>query len=155
MVACSVLGPQEELLWKAPDGNFPSEDKTEAVVFTAFFERGFGIPTDAFFRGLLYYYGIEVTHLNQNFILAIAFFIHLCEAFIGITPHFDLWWQLYHLVPYLNKSKPNVVGGASLQLWSGMQAEYFTIGAKDSNKGWAEEWFFIENHPTVLPPKTR
>lgn len=76
IVERSVLGPQEELLWKASDGNFRAEDKTEAIVFASFFESGFGIPTGAFFWGLLY--------PNSNSILAIAFFIHLCAALSGL-----------------------------------------------------------------------
>lgn len=91
MVARSVLGSQAELLWRASDGDFPMEDKTEVVVFTSFFERGFGIPTGTFFRGMLHHYGIEVTHFKPNSILTMSFFIHLCEAFIGTVPHFNLW----------------------------------------------------------------
>lgn len=36
-----------------------------------------------------------------------------------------------------------------------MQGEYIAIGAKDSNTGWAEEWFYIGNHPLELSPRTR
>ena len=31
---------------------FPSEDRTEMVVFRSFYEKGFALPTGAFFRGL-------------------------------------------------------------------------------------------------------
>lgn len=50
----------------------------EAVVFASFFEHRFGVPVGGFFRRLLHYYGIEVTHLNPNSILAILFFILTC-----------------------------------------------------------------------------
>jgi hypothetical protein len=45
----------------------------------------------AFFRGLLNYYGLEAIHLKPNSIMQIMIFIHLCEGFFGIPPHFNLW----------------------------------------------------------------
>lgn len=85
MVARFVIGPQQELLWRAPDGDLPMENKTEALVFASFFEHGFGIPLGSYFRGLLHHYGIEVMQLNPNSILVISFFVHLCESYLGIA----------------------------------------------------------------------
>jgi len=48
-----------------------------------------------FFRGLLDYYQVELQHLTPNGIQRIAAFIALCEGFLGISPHFDLWWYLF------------------------------------------------------------
>jgi hypothetical protein len=42
------------------------------------------------FRGLLDFYELNLTHLNPNSILQIAISVHLCEAFLGILPHFEL-----------------------------------------------------------------
>ena len=36
------------------------------VVFKSFYEKGFALPAGAFFRGLLPFYGLEVTHLKPN-----------------------------------------------------------------------------------------
>ena len=44
------------------------ENRTEAVVFRSFYEKGFALPARAFFRGLLFFYGLEVTHLKSNLI---------------------------------------------------------------------------------------
>ena len=44
-----------------------------------------------FLRGLLHYYKIELQHLNPNGIQHMATFIALCEGFLGINPHFNLW----------------------------------------------------------------
>ena len=66
--------------------DFPTENRTEAVVFRSFYEKGFALPAGAFFRGLLFFYGLEVTHLKPNSITQITIFIHLCEAYLGIAP---------------------------------------------------------------------
>jgi hypothetical protein len=42
------------------------------------------------FRGLLDFYELNLTLLNPNSILQVAIFVHLCEAFLGILPHFGL-----------------------------------------------------------------
>jgi hypothetical protein len=37
--------------------------------------------------------------LNPNSVLQIAIFVHHCEAYLGINPHFGLWKYLYHCKP--------------------------------------------------------
>ena len=54
------------------------EDRMETVVFRSFYEKGFTLPMGMFFRGLLFFYGLEVTHLKPNSIAQITIFIHLC-----------------------------------------------------------------------------
>ena len=39
----------------------------------------------------MHFYNIELQHLNPNGIQHMAAFIMLCEGFLGISPHFDLW----------------------------------------------------------------
>jgi hypothetical protein len=56
-----------------------------------FYERGFGVPSHRFLRSLLLFYGLELHHLTSSGILHIATFMTLCEAYMGIEPHFDLW----------------------------------------------------------------
>lgn len=36
---------------------------------------------------MLFYYGLEIQNLHPNFVLHMACFITLCEAFMGIDPH--------------------------------------------------------------------
>ena len=38
---------------------------------------------------------MELQHLNPNGIQHIAAFVALCEGFLGISPHFDLWWYFF------------------------------------------------------------
>jgi hypothetical protein len=68
----------------------PDRGTGETVVFIVHIERGFGVPAGDFLHGLLQFYLIELVHLVPNLISIIATFIHLCEAFLGITLHFHL-----------------------------------------------------------------
>jgi hypothetical protein len=68
---------------------FPMENIDEIVTFLHFAERGLALPSCSFFWGLLYYYGLELHHLNPNSICHISIFIYFCEAFLGIEPHWD------------------------------------------------------------------
>ena len=63
--------------------------------FAHFHERGFTTPTHKFLRGLLNYYNVELQHLTPNGIQHIAAFVALCDGFLGISPHFDLWWHFF------------------------------------------------------------
>jgi hypothetical protein len=92
LVYRGLLRSKAEVEWRATAGEeFPSEDVKEQVVFTSFFERGFNLPAGDFFRGLLYYYRLELVHLVPNSITVVSTFIHFCEAYLGIPPHFLLW----------------------------------------------------------------
>ena len=61
------------------------------VSFAIFHERGFAVPAHRFLRGLLDYYEVELQHLTPNRVQHMAAFVSLCEGFLGIDPHFDLW----------------------------------------------------------------
>ena len=121
--------------------DFPTEDRMETVVFWSFYEKGFALPAGSFFRSLLFFYGLEVMHLKPNSIAQIAIFIHLCEAYLGIAPHFNLWRALYHLMGYPSNARRNVVGGAAFSLRQGRS--YPALELHDSNKRWEKEWIVV------------
>jgi hypothetical protein len=75
--------------WRAAAGDpYPMEKNSdEILMFTRFVERGLALPVRNFFKGLLEYYGIEYLNLNPNGIFHTSVFIHFCEAFLGIKPH--------------------------------------------------------------------
>jgi hypothetical protein len=61
LVDRELLRPKAEVEWKAATGEeFLTEDIREQFVFASFFERGFNIPVGDFFRGLLFYYKLEL-----------------------------------------------------------------------------------------------
>ena len=82
----------------------PTPRSHERVVFLTHFLCGLGFPLHPFFRGLMFYYGLDFHNLAPNFILNISAFIVVCEAFLCIQPHFGLWLKTFNV-------KPKVVGG--------------------------------------------
>ena len=115
MVFEGILQDQVTTGWRPAIGEpFPTPDTNELVVFEAYFIRGFGIPVHPFLWKLLGYYGINLCHLYPNSILHISLFINLCEAFIGIAPHFNLFRYYFCLKPFLGSGSPKVVGGVYL-----------------------------------------
>jgi hypothetical protein len=125
LVDRGLLWPKAEVEWRAAAGEqFPSEDVKEQVVFTSFFEHGFNLPAGDFFRGLLYYYQLELVHLIPNSITIVSTFIHFCEAYLGISPRF-LLWRYFFCVKSTGK------------------AEWIDTDLPDNTAGWRSEWFYI------------
>jgi hypothetical protein len=91
LVDRGLLQPKSQVGWRPTAGEaFPTEGTGETVVFITHIDHGFGIPAGDFLRGLLHFYRIELVHLAPYSITIIVTFVHLCEAFLGITPHFHL-----------------------------------------------------------------
>jgi hypothetical protein len=61
------------------------------VMFSAFLFHGLSLPAHEFLWCLLFSYGIQLWRLTPNSVLHLAIFITICEAFLGIDPHWGLW----------------------------------------------------------------
>jgi hypothetical protein len=156
LVSIGVLAPKELCSWRICRGvTVLTEDTHESVIYIPFLIRGLALPISPFFRGLLDFYRLNLTHLNPNFILQVSVFVHLCEALLGILPHFGLWKYLYHYRPGMAGGQHQLVGGASLEMRRGRKIDYLDIPLKDNIKGWRLEWFIVENHGNSLPPTVR
>jgi hypothetical protein len=66
------------------------------VTCVVFYEWGFDVPSHWFLHFQLQFYGLELHHLIPSRILHIAVFMTLCEAYMGIEPHFNLWNYFFH-----------------------------------------------------------
>jgi hypothetical protein len=154
LVDVRVLPPKELCSWRICRGvTVPTEDTHESVAYIPFLIRGLALPISPFFRGLLDFYNLNLTHLNPNSILQIFVFVHLCEAYLGVLPHFGLWKYLYHCRSGMAGGQHQLMGGASLEMRRGRKIDYLDIPLKDSIKGWHLEWFIVENHGKSLPPR--
>ena len=94
---------------------------------------------------------MEHVHLNPNSIFQIAVYVHFCEAFLGIRPHWVLFRKIFSLKPQPKANFPVVVGGAGVQMRQKAQDLYFKYDLIDSNQDWKTKWFYIENAPPQLP----
>ena len=103
LVSRHLLQPKVIIQWKPAERHErPFENISEIVLFKAFVERGLVIPVCDFLRCLLFFWGIQLHHLTPDSILHIVIFVHLCETFLGIHPHFDLFKSLFSLNPFPN-----------------------------------------------------
>jgi hypothetical protein len=97
LVDVGVLPLNELCSWQIFHGvTVPTEDTHESVIYVPFLICDLALPISPFFRGLLDFYNLNLTHLNSNSILQISIFVHLCKAYLEILPHFSLWKYLYH-----------------------------------------------------------
>jgi hypothetical protein len=123
----------------------------EIPMFSRFVERGLALPASDFFKGLLGYYGVEYLNLNPNGIFHTSVFVHFCEAFLGIKPHWVLFRKFFRVKPQPSASSPRVVGGAGIQLREDAADQYLAYKLVDSNTDWKTRWFYITNHHPGLP----
>jgi hypothetical protein len=126
---------------------FLTEEIREIVVFLAHIERGFGVPAGDFLRGLLHFYRIELVHLAPNSITIISTFVHLCEAYLGIMPHFHLWRNFFELK---KTGKGVVVGSVDFMLRQNMKSEYIDLTLPDNTTGCKQGWFYLDNPASAL-----
>ena len=121
LVSDGLLPEKSVIQWRPALGeDCPYENTGEIITFAPYLERGLGLPCSFFFSGLLCYYRIQLHHLTPNSFVHISIFVHLCEAFLGIEPHFELFRFLFHLKQQPDSNVLDVVGGAGLQLRQGV-----------------------------------
>jgi hypothetical protein len=106
----------------------------EIPMFVRFAERGLTPPASDFFKGLLRYYGVEYVNLNPNSIFHTAVFIHFCEEFLGIKPHWILFRKFFQVKPQPSASNPRVVGRAGIQMREDAAEQYIAYKLIDSNQ---------------------
>jgi len=125
LVEDRILQTRAIIQWRSADGeDRPYEGTNEIVLFRSFVERGLAIPTSDFFRSLLHHWKVQLHHLTPNSILHLSIFTHLCEAFLGIQPHFNLFRHLFLLHPYPGRGKIAKVGRAEISLRPGKERVY-------------------------------
>jgi hypothetical protein len=106
-------------------------------MFLAFLLCGLSFPAHEFLRGLLFMYGVQLHQLTPNSILRIAYFITLCESFLGIEPHFLLWKFLFRLRLSVALSKKPELGGAVNSIRA--ESQYLEFSMAASVQGWRKK----------------
>ncbi|KAK1573732.1 hypothetical protein QYE76_027171 [Lolium multiflorum] len=133
----------------------PKPPKGFTIMFAAFLFRGLSLPAHEFLRSLLFFYGIQLWQLTPNSILHLSIFITVCEAFLGIEPHWGLWRKIFYVKRHNDSNGPPVVGGVGFVVRK--EVDYFDYPMKESVQGWRNKWFYLRD-PAVsgrrsnLPP---
>ncbi|KAK1660955.1 hypothetical protein QYE76_049114 [Lolium multiflorum] len=133
----------------------PKPPKGFTVMFVAFLFRGLSLPAHEFLRSLLFFYGIQLWQLTPNSILHLSIFITVCEAFLGIDPHWGLWRKIFYVKRHNDSNGPPVVGGVGFVVRQ--DVDYLDYPMKESAQGWRNKWFYLRD-PAVsgqrpnLPP---
>jgi hypothetical protein len=152
------LSNEPQLEWMAPASEAdPTPPPGYVVSFIPFHERGFVVPASRFMRALLHHYGVELHNFNPNSIAQVAIFAVVCEGFLGIDPHWDLWTHLFSTEFFAATTETKKVrmavwaGGCTLQLRLGRAQQYIPASLVSSNKGWQNRWFYLRNDSGMLP----
>ena len=76
-------------------------------------------------------------------------FIALCEGYLGIEPHFELWRYFFSVSLHKKRERSGdllvPMGCAGIHLWGHWSTEYITCPLSRSNKGWHALWFYVKN----------
>jgi hypothetical protein len=147
------LREKEVDMWRAAARDpYPMEKNPDEIpMLMRFAERGLALPSSNFFKRLLEYYGIENLNLNPNGIFHTSVFVHFCEAFLGIKPHWVLFRKFFLVKPQPSANNPRVVGGAGIQMREDAAEQYLAYKLIDTNQDWKSKRFYITNHHPELP----
>jgi hypothetical protein len=153
------LADEQRPEWIPPVGGAaPSPPPGYIVSFVSFHERGFGVPASHFMRAILHHYGVELHNLSPNSISQAAIFVAVCEGYLGIAPHWDLWTHLFFAELFASPTGERKVraavrtGGCTLLLRQSRSSLYIPAVLASSNKGWQRRWFYLRNDGELLPP---
>jgi len=162
-VKAGILRPLKDV--KLPEWVVPSVNDREpnpppgcVVCFLSFLDRGFGTPAGRLIRAILHYYEVELHNLNPNSVMHAAIFATVCEGFLGVPPHSNLWLHLFKAemsAHYVGGEKfPLRVGGCTLQLRQQRSSQHIWSAMTSSNRGWQNGWFYLRNDGGLLPAYT-
>ena len=83
-------------------------------------------------------------------------FITMCEGFLGISPHFDLWWYFFAITLQKKREKKQELdtpmGCAGIHLRNNQVSKYPSMRLSTSNKGWYSHWFYVKNDAAAPLP---
>ncbi|KAK1680854.1 hypothetical protein QYE76_041702 [Lolium multiflorum] len=92
--------------WSASAISNRDINKLRALGFISASEDDIRLPAHEFLRSLLFFYGIQLWQLTPNSILHLSIFITVCEAFLGIDPHWGLWRKIFYVKRHNDSNAP-------------------------------------------------
>jgi len=148
--------------WIAPaaDHREPRPPTGYVVSFAKFHRHGLGTPPSRFMRALCHHYGVELQHFSPNAITVVAVFAPVCQGYLGMMPHCDLWLHLYRGELFnaptgtTGVRKPVRARCLNLVLKTERPREYISVGLSSNHAEWDSKWFYLRNDDDLLPPYT-
>ena len=123
----------------------------EYVVFVAHFERGFGLPSSAFFRNFLDKFLLQPHHPPSNAILTLYSFLAFTEGYLGLWPSINLWSKFFafqkQVIP--NPDDPTAVKemrqcGAATMV-PRRNTIFPRVQGLESCQKWLRSFFYVKN----------
>ena len=131
--------------------------------FAKFHHHGLGSPPSRFMRAPCHHYGVDLQHISPNAITAAVVFAAVCEGYLGVMPHWELWLHLYRgelfHVPSGATGVRKPVRASCLNLVQKMwqpeePREYIPIGLTSNHAQWDSQWFYLHNDDDLFPTYT-
>ena len=141
----------EKNRWRVPTmETYPLPLPGEFVIFTSFLDWGLAIPTSRFLRQFLNFYSIKLSDLGPHSMQQIAFFVTLCEGWLGCPAYFPLWLAMFHGRAQRTSDDDGgeliASGGITFQMQGGKLAEDAFIKVELPNKAknsWRRDWLYF------------
>jgi hypothetical protein len=121
----------------------PTPKPGEVVVFYDHFPREFALPASSFMRQFLDHFHLQPHHIGANAMMTLAAFATLCEAYLGIWPHVELFRRLIYFKTQTAETIPVICGTASF--YARKTADFPSIKGKESCKKWQRSFFYVKN----------
>ena len=129
----------------------PCPQEGEHVVFSAHFERGFGLPVSDFFKSFLHTFQLQPHHLPPNAITLLSAYATFCESYVGIWPFMKFWMKYFSLragvVPdpeNTDTPKQMVQCGAAIVV-NRPRSQFPRVKGLESCKKWLRSFFYVKN----------
>jgi hypothetical protein len=97
-------------------------------------------PLLSFLRAVLEEYGLMLSQLHSNSLLALAIYQYICEAFIGVHPSAPLFHHYYNA---RLESNGAMAGGFTFRLHDGQGRDYIDMSQKKWDP-WCVDWCWVQ-----------
>jgi len=110
-------------------------------------------------RALCEYYGAELHNFSPNAISQAAVFIAVCEGYLGIEVHWNLWIHLLRGEIFVESGRGQPrrfarAGGLTFHVRHSRRNLYIHSRMTTNNAGWSRGWFYLRNFRGALPAFT-
>jgi hypothetical protein len=102
---------------------------------------------------------VELHNFAPNAISQAAVFVAVCEGYLEIPVHWDLWRHIFRGKLYTESvsagvRRPVHAGGLTLQLQGSRNDLYIPCKMTTNNSEWDRGWFYLRNDDGWLPAYT-